>query len=251
MTEAVTDIIVARARQVDSLKPTVVWSVTAHVVVGVLVVVFAGRAVPEPAPNVMTISLGGAPGPKTSGMTQAAGRTVQAEPPAERTRQTSAPQPKQPEMTLPDPRARNRPRPRAEQAPADATSRTPSTGEQPSEGPARSQVRGQGFGLSSGGGPIGGVDVDVSDFCCPEYLERMVTQIQRNWQQNQGYSGATIVRFTIRRDGVIAGAEVMTPSGVYELDAAALRALAVTKQLPPLPAQYQTLGVRLTFQYRR
>ncbi len=47
-------------------------------------------------------------------------------------------------------------------------------------------AKGQGFGLSSGGaGGDGGVKVDVSDFCCPEYIGDMRDRIIKNWNQNQ------------------------------------------------------------------
>ena len=52
-------------------------------------------------------------------------------------------------------------------------------------------ARGQGFGLTSGGGGGTGVQVDFANFCCPEYLSQMITLIQRNWQSNQGSPAAS------------------------------------------------------------
>ena len=89
-------------------------------------------------------------------------------------------------MALPSP---NGVRARApERAPTDATGRTPTTGPEPQEGPARAETgaRGQGFGLTTGGGGGTGVQLDVGNFCCPEYLEQMMALIQRNWQSKQG-----------------------------------------------------------------
>ncbi len=101
----------------------------------------------------MTISLGGAPGPRAGGMTPMGGRTVQAPPPPEPVRRAETPPAaKPPEMTLPSPNVR--PRPRPERAPPDATGRTPTTGPEPQEGrhARETGARGQGFGLTTGGG---------------------------------------------------------------------------------------------------
>jgi TonB family protein len=235
----------------------VVWSVTAHVVIVTMAMLFGHGRSQEAPRTVMTISLGsGTPGPRTGGLTPAASRPVQQTAPAEPVRRPEiAPAPTRPEMTLPTPDARIRPRTPARQAPATATGRTPTTGERPSQGeaPTETRVRGQGFGLSSGGGLGSTVQLDVSNFCCQEYLEQMVTLIQRNWQQDQGVVGATIMRFTIRRDGLIEKVEVFRPSGFFALDNAATRALLATRQLPALPAQFpdQSLTIRLTFEYQR
>ena len=65
MSEAVTDVIVARSREVDRLPAMVFWSVVAHVgVVALALALPAPR--PEPLRTVMTISLGGAVGPRTA-----------------------------------------------------------------------------------------------------------------------------------------------------------------------------------------
>ena len=205
----------------------------------------------------MTISLGGAPGPRTGGLTQAGGRTVQAPEPVEPVRRVETPPAAAPPpMALPNPRARTRPRTqRPETAPTDATARTPNTGRQPETGTSSTEtrVRGQGFGLSSSGGTGGAVQLDVANFCCPEYIEQMVNAIHRNWAQNQGSVGTVMVKFRIQRNGVIDQVQVERPSGIVALDLAAQRALLVTKQLPPLPAAFpnQTLGVHMRFEYQR
>lgn len=257
MNEAVSDIIVARARETDTLSTMVAWSVALHVAIAIVAAVMPHRS-DEAAPRtVMTISLGGATGPRTGGLTQIGGRTVQAPAPEQPVRRVEAPPaPKPPPMALPDPRARTRPQPKPLEAPRDAVGRTPSTGEQPRQGSARAETgaRGQGFGLSSGGGGGGGqVTLDVGDFCCREYLDEMVRLIQQNWQQNQGVVGSTVMRFTILRNGTIQGVQIEKPSGFIVLDNAAQRALLVTQRLPPLPAPFPnpTLTVHLQFDYQR
>ena len=256
MIEAVTDVIVARSRAPEALTPMVVWSLTAHAVL-IAFVLFAPRTTEVPPPRtVMTISLGGAAGPRTGGMTQAAGRTVQAPAPVEPVRRAeTAPAPVPPPMTLPDPRARTRPQAKPTQAPPQATGRTPTTGEKPEAGstPAQTQVRGQGFGLSSAGGGGTGVELEVGNFCCPEYLEQMVAQIKRNWSQNQGMVATNVMRFTIARDGRLTAIQVFQPSGFTALDLESQRALLKTERLPPLPAAYPnaSLTIRMRFEYQR
>ena len=260
MTETVSDIIAARGQPPRGLSGLVMWSTLAHVALAAGVLVWFSRLPPEEVPRtVMTISLAGSPGPSNGGLTQMGGRTVQAPAPiAQPPKAQTAPAPKTPAMALPTPKAR--PRPRAEQAPQDATGTRPTTGETPSEGPARAetQVRGQGFGLSSGGGAGSGVQLDVGDFCCPEYIEHMVRTIQENWQKNQGVAGSVIMRFTLTRAGTLSGPpQVERSSGfaAHELAAqqALLRAAGAEARLGPLPAAYpnSTLTVHLRFDYFR
>jgi TonB family protein len=211
--------------------------------------------------TIMTITLGGgSPGPSSGGMTQMGGRPVQAQPLPATSRR---PEPIRPpaaraaEMTLPTPGAKPaRPSsPDVKQAPPDARGRTPTRGTETSAGSAVADtgVRGAGFGLSSGGGSGSGSYLDVGDFCCPEYLSTMIDLIRRNWNDRQEVTGETVVRFTISRDGRISGVSVTKQSGYDLLDLAAHRAVAGTRQLPPLPAAFtnDTLTVHLNFQYSR
>jgi len=253
MNQATTDIIVARSRDVDRLSTMVMWSVVAHVVV-TAIVVFAPHPKTDLTPKaVMTINLGGAPGPRT-GTTQMSAQPVQA-PAPEQKRAESAPAPKPPEMTLPNPKSK--PQAAVKNAPKEAASKTPATGAQPQEGEAVSspRKRGQGFaGLSSGGGgDSSGVTLDVADFCCPDYLITMKDQILQNWNGNRQRFGVTTMKFTIRRDGRIEGIRLEKPSGTPALDEEAARALRVTQRLDPLPNKYpnSTLTVYLQFEYVR
>lgn len=257
MVESVSDIIGARSRQPERLQSMVLWSLAAHVLVLTIAVLVPARVVQDDREPVMTISLGGAPGPKTGGLMQLGARAVQApliETP--RVRQpVTPPAPTPPKMALPDPTAKPRAQPRPQQAPPASSARTLSTGEVPTEGSARADTgvrRGQGFGLSSAGGSGGPVTLDVTDFCCPDYLSLMVTSIQRSWEQNHGVVGSTGIRFTIRRDGAIQSPQVSKPSGFIALDNSALRAVQLAT-LPPLPAAFgnPTLTVNVTFDYQR
>ena len=254
MTETVTDIIVARAQQADQLSRMVVWSIAGHAVIIALMLLWPAPSAPE-MPKIMNVTMvSGAPGPKTGGLTSIGGQTVQAPPPQEAPKPVEAPPaPKTPAMTLPDPKVRPKPQPKVTEAPPDANARKPSTGD-PHEGNTRSntQVRGQGFGLSSSGGS-GAVQLDdVADFCCPEYIDQMRVFIQQRWEQNQGIAGSTGVKFTILRNGTLQSPQIEKPSGFDALDLAALRALQRTT-LPPLPAAFPnpTLTVHMRFDYSR
>ena len=254
MSEAVTDIIVARSREVDRLPTMVVWSIAAHIVVTALIMFMPAQDTTPPPRTIMTISLGGAPGPRTGGMTQMGSRPVQAPPPEEPVRRAeTAPAPTPPAMTLPDPKARTRQEiAKPKQAPPDATSKTATTGAQPNEGtaPSSTQVRGQGFGLSSAGGTGGPVTLDVQNFCCPEYIDRMVDLVRLNWNQNQRIVGVTGMKFTITRNGTLEAIQLEKSSGFAVLDDAAARALRNTK-LPMLPQKFPnpTLTVHMEFEY--
>lgn len=256
MNEAVSDIIVARSRVDDRLSKMIGWSFAAHIVV-VAIGLFVQSTQPDPPPRtIMTISLGGAPGPQTPGMNQMGSRAVQAPQPQQPVRRAeTAPAPAPPKMALPDPKSPTRPeRARPQQAPPEATGRTESTGERPQEGTTRAETRnrGQGFGLSSGGGGGDGIQLDVTNFCCPEYIIDMRERIRRNWQERLGIPGTTTMRFTIQRDGTMTNIQLVRTSGFQVLDEQADRALRLTARLAPLPAAFPnaTLTVNMPFDYR-
>jgi TonB family protein len=140
-------------------------------------------------------------------------------------------------------------------APDQARGRTPTRGVETTPGSAVAEtgVRGQGFGLSTGGGSGSGSRLDVEDFCCPDYLVFMLQRIHSNWDAKVDDVGEAMVRFTIQRDGRIVGPAVEKSSGYSTLDLNALRALVYTKQLPALPDAFPnpTLTVHLNFQYTR
>jgi TonB family protein len=190
-------------------------------------------------------------------MTMMGGRPVQeAAPPSTRPEALRPPAAAAPEMTVPSPAARPaRQSAPVKQAPDDARGRTPTRGAQTEAGSAVAftGARGQGFGLSSGGGPGVAGTLDVGDFCCPEYLVTMISRIRANWRQSQNVTGLATVKFTIRRDGVLQDIELEQSSGFPIADLAAQRAVVLTKQLPPLPDRFPnpTLTVHLHFQYQR
>jgi periplasmic protein TonB len=220
------------------------------------------RAADETRP-VMTISLSGSAGPENGGMTALGTRPVQEVTPPEEAPKREAIRPpaaKTPEMTVPLPNAKptkpsKTPAAVVKEAPDEARGRTPTKGAQTSTGTAVSDtgVRGQGFGLSTGGGAGTGSSLEITgDFCCPEYLSTMIARIRSAWNQNQGASGTSLIRFTINRDGSITNATIFKPSGSVTLDIAALQAVVATRALQPLPNAFPnpTLTIRLSFEYQ-
>jgi len=105
-----------------------------------------------------------------------------------------------------------------------------------------------GFG---GGGGYGG-NLEVANFCCPEYLATMAARIKANWNSQVGAVGRTHLRFVIQKDGRIVDITVEQSSGVELMDSYAKRALLLTK-LPPLPPAFpeSALAVHLFFDYTR
>ena len=259
----VTDILRDRMHTPAGLQKMISVSIAVHLAVAALVVVGRGGLFPRhDAPQtLMTISLSGSAGPENGGMTALGGRPVQAvTPPEEAAKREAvrAPAAKTPEMTMPLPNARTvKPTtsPSVKQAPDEARGRTPTKGKEPAFGSAIADtgVRGQGFGLSTGGGAGTGSTLEITgDFCCPEYLATMVARIRSAWNQNQGARGTSLIRFTIQRDGRITDATIFQTSGTTTLDTAAWRAVLATKTLPPLPDAFTnpTLTLRLSFEYQ-
>jgi TonB family protein len=93
--------------------------------------------------------------------------------------------------------------------------------------------------------------VDVPGFCCPDYLALIADRIGANWNDRGSGAGTTVLRATIQRDGRIADSAVETSSGDTVLDVAAQRALAVTRELPALPAAYPNQALTIHLNFRR
>jgi TonB family protein len=257
--DAVSQIVSSRKRQSDGLQGTLAASVLAHVVlIAAAAIVPTWLTGPQAAPkdeNVMTISLGGAVGPRT-GMTTMGGRPIQQAQPVEAKKAIEPVRPpaaRAPEMIEPKKAAPKKAETKAAAA-KDPKGRTPTRGEEVREGSAVAETggRGQGFGLSQGGGGTAGY-LDVANFCCPEYLSTMVDLIYRNWPSRQQAAGTTVIKYVIQRDGRLTNIEVEKSSGFAALDYLAQRAVAQTMRLPPLPVAYteSTLTVHLLFEYQR
>jgi TonB family protein len=215
-----------------------------------------GARIVEEERNVMTISLGGAPGPRDGGFTPMGGRPVQeaiteTKPAVEPVRPPAA---RTPEMIEPTKVAPKRPETKTRDDAKDPRGRTPTKGQEVQKGSSVAETggRGQGFGLSPGGGGTGSY-LDTANFCCPEYISLMLDLIKRNWDHNQQASGTALVKYTIQRDGTLTAIQVEKSSGYQALDYMASRSLVLTRKLPPLPAAFTepSLTVHLVFEYQR
>lgn len=263
----VTDVLRDRSHAPTGLRQMVTISLAAHLAAVTLVILAPGRWARSPIErphNAMTITIGGAgEGPRNGGMTPAAAQPVQVATPPEVNPKREAVRPPAaatPEMVVPTKAKPTKTAPTARpvvrQAPDQARGTTPTRGAQVTAGSALANTgpRGQGFGLSTGGGAGTGSFLDVADFCCPDYIVTMVDRIRSIWAQNQGATGQVVIKFTILRTGQIApeATSIEQRSGVTALDLAALRAVLMTRSLPPLPDAFPnpTLTVHLSFQYR-
>ena len=259
----VTDVLRDRMHEPAGLQQMAAVSVLLHGAVAAFLVLAPGgwlaQRVDTPR-EVMTISLAaGTPGPSSGGMTASGGRPVQVVTPPEEIKKPEpirAPAAKAPEMTIPAKNARTRTgATNITQAPDQARGKTPTKGAEAVAGTAIAEtgVRGQGFGLTTGGGGGTGSTLDVENFCCPDYIQLMVQQIHASWDYRVERPGLTVVKFTIQRDGRITDITLTRSSGFTAHDINAQRALARTRQLAPLPAQFPnaTLGVQLSFDYKR
>ena len=258
MTESVTDVLLARESRRQSMTPMVLVSAAAHVGVFVVLALMSLNASSAPPPKVFTVSLVGGEGPTTGGANPMGGRPVE---------QVAPPEPKPvdkplseapPKMVLPDPKPPKPRRPETTTARAEPPAVTPPVtgGDEVRTGSTKvdTGVRGSGFGLKSGGGAGGPVTLEVSDFCCPEYIQQVTARINEAWRREQGRPGTVVVKFTIRRDGSVdtPNVGIERSSGYQNLDFEARRAVQIAR-LPALPAQFhdEALMVRLTLNYER
>lgn len=262
MEAVVSDIIKSRMREPGGFKQTALVSLLAHaVVVGVIVALPGVFAPAATAPRVvMHISLGGSPGPKTGGMEQIGGRTILAAQP------TTDPQLAKPQLPvlrdepkmvfpIPDPKLKPKPTPKNTAASKDPKGVAAGRAEEAQTGTAKidTGAKGQGFGLSSGGGGGNGESrLEVSNFCCPEYVLDMRDRIERVWTKQQQSTGTTLMKYTILRNGTLSDIQVEKSSGNLLLDREAQRALTLTR-LAPLPSAFPDdhLTVHLEFIYDR
>jgi TonB family protein len=258
MEAVVSDILRSRMREPGGLTQTAAVSIAAHGV-ALAMLAFVPGLLPKrtpPSPVVMTISLGGTPGPKTGGMTMLGGRTIQAAAPstAPKVDRVAMPTPKaEPAMVMPvpDPRMKAKLPPKTPLPSKDPQGRA-GRGFETQQGSTTVETgaRGMGFGLSSSGGGGTGGHLDVKDFCCPEYLTDMVNRVRSNWVQQQDVVGSVMMKFTILRNGQITAIETEQPSNFFSLNQASLRALTITAKLQPaFPDDHLT--VHLNFEYQR
>jgi outer membrane biosynthesis protein TonB len=255
MKEEVGDVIASRAHDPSGLSRMMTWSFAVHVAVIATAILIPRHWILADQPKVQTmvISLGGAVGPNTTGMTPAPARPVE----------QVAPEPKRPEpikpaaakpdvMTVPvKPVKPQPPKPETTPKPVSPIAQPPTTGPQVRPGTSRAETGAttQGTGLTLGGGGTGG-QIVASDFCCQWYITEMLEAIRRNgWQEQQARRGRVVVKFVIQRDGRVTDT-VIEQGGDFLLEQVSKRPL-FGLQLKPLPGEYSepSLTIHLTFIY--
>lgn len=258
--DAVSEVLADRSRDADTLARMVIVSIVGHVAFIAGVALLPTRLIaPTDESRSMMISLGGAPGP-VQGRNPISAKPVQEAAPESKPKNDAPPAVARPEMIEPVKTAPSAAKANVKPEPPKETpqlrGRTPTQGAEVTKGTARvetnSSTQTPFGGLATGGGGAGAAYTDYADFCCPEYLQTMVSIVERNWQQKQGMDGSVQLKFIIARGGSISGIEVESQSTAL-LGLAAQRAIVTTKQLPPLPAAFtgERLTVHLIFQFKR
>lgn len=258
MRDTVDDVVAMRSVSVDAhrLNRMVLWSLGLHLTVVVLLFVVPREWFDrtEPTPVLMTISLGGTPGPETTGTAPLAGQTVEkvtATPP--RPEPVRPPSPKVDDLQALANRVMSA---KPSDTAKPATLPPPVTATQASQGNARvpTASRTEGAGLASGGGAGGDRVMGLEpNFCCMPYVTQVLGLIDAVWQKNFTDRGTSVVTFVIHRDGRIDGIELRTSSGSSVLDRAARAAVmdVAAKRVSPLPPEYteDRLVIHLKFPY--
>ena len=262
MREAASQVLSKRTGRGDDLRRPLAFSVGAHLLGVILLLIGPGSWLRGPAAdmeNVINIRLGGAAGPGEGGLTPMGGQPVQEVVPLEEARRPQWEQPPAdtaPEVVVPvEDAPRLEPDSDVRSAPEEARGRRLRRGAQLQNGTAMAEtgVTGIGLGLSTGGLGGNGAELSVDDFCCPDYLSNMVSMIRQSWDPRQQVTGETVVRFTVQQDGTLDPIEVERSSGYLALDQSARRAILLTKQIPRLPSAFteDSLTVRIRFKYQQ
>ena len=260
MREAVSEILAERAQITGGISRMVVVSLLAHGALLSTMILVPGfwQSAPSANENVMEISLGGVEGPNTGGMTPLSARKVDEVAERDPRARADTPPPPKPDMVEPTPTSKPAARTTAkpEATKPKETGRKPAVGAEVSKGTARAETNSPAQvpfgGLSTGGGGFGGTQINIPNFCCPEYIRLMQQRIHSNWERKQRVAGRVTITFTVMRDGRIVDVKVKESGGDF-LDLVSQRALVQTKQLPPLPREYPhpTLTVDLILDYLR
>ena len=259
--DAVTEILIDRSQQADKVTRMVIVSLIAHAAL-ISTIAFASNRWNSTAPDnaqVMTISIGGAPGPQQGRNPISAKPVQEAVPETVKPKNDAPPALARPEMIEPvktaKPERKSAAKPEPKKDVPQLHGSKPTQGAEVKAGTAKVETHGAAIpfgGLATGGGGAGQAYTDYANFCCPEYLSAVTQQIQKNWNSKQGQEGSSVVSFSIRRDGSIADVKVDQGSNQI-LNLASQRAILVTQRVPPLPAAFtpEQLTLHLVFQYQR
>ena len=262
MQEAVTDVLRARSQQVDRVGRAMMGSFAVHGV-AIAMVVIAPKIWPhhKPEPPLMVITLGtGAEGPKTGGVTPLAGRPVEdVAPPPKRAVPIPMVPPKSAVAPEPEPAKKPavKPKPKLDEytKPPTLIPRPPTTGAVIAPGLAAVETgaKGTGTGLATGAAGDHDIELDVKNFCCPDYLNDMKQVIRSHIDLGTPEQGEVVVSFIIQKDGTLKDAKLEKGSPFEALNLAAQRGLRATPMVPKLPREFtgNQLTVHLTISFGR
>ncbi len=134
----------------------------------------------------------------------------------------------------------------------------PSPGTGPARPSLREQIASLGSGLTDeGGGPAKRtVDLDSRERQFVDYLSRLKSRIQREWEYPEealrsGISGELRMVFTLNKAGSLTFIRLVQSSGYPILDEEALRAVKISAPFDPFPPQMgdEALNIRALFYY--
>jgi protein TonB len=238
-----------RVRSAGPLRGGMVASIVVHLSLVAALVVWGGSTELHRPPIYRVELVGAPPGPRQAGVVKAAAE----KPIASKADIAGAERPAPTEKAMP-----------TKKAPVPAPKATPSTERTRDVGaktaaPAATRAT---AAPQAGAGAQGGKGADVAnvstrgiEFPYPGYLNNITRKIALNWKP--GRTSAALVaevKFVIRRDGSVAGIEVVRSSGdrLYDADGTgSIEAVGVTRGFGPLPAGYpdDVLVVYFTFDY--
>ena len=104
---------------------------------------------------------------------------------------------------------------------------------------------------------VASILTDVDGVDVATYLPSVMQEIRMNWysphkaRSSRFTYGAVTIVFSIRKDGVIKGMKILTPSGDSELDRSVWQAIEASSPLTPLPSKFRNdlLTIRFRFNY--
>ena len=252
MTEAVSDILEIRAVPETGFSRAVTGSIVVHLV-GVMALFFAHQYVVShrpPQPNLMTITLGGSTGPRSTGMTAASARPVDQVEPQPKHEPVKTASSQSSVMTLPV-KSEPKPPPVDRTLPITSMPKPPTTGAQVRQGTSLAETGSttEGKGLTVGGSGGSAATLEVKDFCCPEYIQTLLQRIENKWDKNVPGRGFTVLKFTVHRDGSIS--DISTDATTNDFFENQSRSALMQARLPPLPPEFKDdhLVIHLRFPY--
>jgi len=238
-----------RVRSAGPLRGGMLVSIVVHLSLVAALVLWGGSTELQRPPIYRVELVGAPPGPRQAGVVKAA--------------------PEKPVATKADIAGAERPAPTTKampstKTPAPAPKATPSTERSRDAGSRTAPVATTKStpAPQAGAGAEGGKGADVAnvstrgiEFPYPGYLNNITRKIALNWKPARTSAALVAeVKFMIRRDGSVAGIEVVRSSGdrLYDADGSgAIEAVGFTRGFGPLPPGYpdDVLVVYFTFDY--